>query len=59
MAGPAYPAIIGDGFWRKNQSLVALLGLCPLLATTTSATNGLGMGFATTTVLVLSNWSSP
>jgi electron transport complex protein RnfE len=55
MASPAYSAIIGDGFWRQNQALVALLGLCPMLATTTSATNGLGMGLATTTVLVLSN----
>lgn len=55
MASPAYSAIIGDGLWRQNQALVALLGLCPLLATTTSATNGLGMGMATTTVLVLSN----
>ncbi|MFZ1575053.1 MAG: electron transport complex subunit E [Chromatiaceae bacterium] len=55
MASPSYPAIIGDGFWRQNQALVALLGLCPMLATTTSATNGLGMGLATTTVLVLSN----
>jgi Na+-translocating ferredoxin:NAD+ oxidoreductase subunit E len=35
--------------------LVALLGLCPLLATTTSATNGLGMGLATTAVIVCSN----
>jgi Na+-translocating ferredoxin:NAD+ oxidoreductase subunit E len=50
-----YYNIIGDGFWRQNQALVALLGLCPMLATTTSATNGLGMGMATTTVLVLSN----
>jgi len=50
-----YWAIVGDGLWRNNQALVALLGLCPLLATTTSATNGLGMGLATTTVLVLSN----
>jgi len=55
MASPSYSAIVSDGFWRQNQALVALLGLCPLLATTTSATNGLGMGLATTTVLVLSN----
>jgi len=55
MAPPSYAAILGDGFWRQNQALVALLGLCPLLATTTSATNGLGMGLATTSVLVLSN----
>ena len=51
----AYGALVGDGLWTNNQALVALLGLCPLLATTTSATNGLGMGLATTAVLVLSN----
>lgn len=52
---PSYGRVIGDGFWSSNQALVALLGLCPLLATTTSATNGLGMGLATTAVLILSN----
>lgn len=56
MGSPStYAALVRDGLWRNNQALVALLGLCPLLATTTSATNGLGMGMATTTVLVLSN----
>lgn len=50
-----YGQIIGDGLWGNNQALVAMLGLCPLLATTTSATNGLGMGLATTAVLALSN----
>lgn len=50
-----YGDLVRDGLWTNNQALVALLGLCPLLATTTSATNGLGMGIATTTVLVLSN----
>lgn len=56
MSAPSgYGALVRDGLWRNNQALVALLGLCPLLATTTSATNGLGMGIATTTVLVLSN----
>ena len=56
MANPSgFAGIIGDGLWGNNQALVALLGLCPLLATTTSATNGLGMGLATTAVLVLSN----
>lgn len=54
-APPSYGRVIGDGFWSSNQALVALLGLCPLLATTTSATNGLGMGLATTAVLILSN----
>ncbi len=55
MAEKGYGSIIGDGLWSNNQALVAMLGLCPLLATTTTATNGLGMGLATTTVLVLSN----
>ena len=56
MAAPQpYGSIVGDGLWKNNQALVALLGLCPLLATTTSATNGLGMGLATTAVLILSN----
>ena len=55
MAEQGYGSIIGDGLWSNNQALVAMLGLCPLLAVTTTATNGLGMGLATTTVLVLSN----
>jgi electron transport complex protein RnfE len=55
MATKGYGSIVGDGLWNNNQALVAMLGLCPLLATTTTATNGLGMGLATTTVLVLSN----
>lgn len=55
MTDKPYRGIVGDGLWNNNQALVALLGLCPLLATTTSATNGLGMGLATTAVLVLSN----
>jgi electron transport complex protein RnfE len=55
MAEKGYGTLIGDGLWTNNQALVAMLGLCPLLAVTTTATNGLGMGLATTTVLVLSN----
>jgi electron transport complex protein RnfE len=51
----SYLDIVRDGLWNNNQSLVALLGMCPLLATTTSATNGLGMGIATTAVLTMSN----
>jgi electron transport complex protein RnfE len=50
-----YGRLVSDGLWGNNQALVALLGLCPLLATTTSATNGLGMGLATTAVLALSS----
>ena len=55
MSDASYGKIVRDGLWNNNQALVALLGLCPLLATTTSATNGLGMGLATTAVLVMSN----
>jgi electron transport complex protein RnfE len=55
MADVSYAKIVRDGLWNNNQALVALLGLCPLLATTTSATNGLGMGIATTAVLIMSN----
>ena len=54
-ASSGYGHLVGDGLWGNNQALVALLGLCPLLATTTSATNGLGMGLATTAVLALSS----
>ncbi len=43
------------GFFRENPVFVLLLGLCPSLGTTTSAINGLGMGLATTFVLVMAN----
>ncbi len=43
------------GFWYENAVFRLLLGLCPALAVTTSAENGLGMGLATTFVLVCSN----
>lgn len=44
-----------DGLWGSNPTLVMLIGMCPTLAVTTSAMNGLGMGLSTTVVLVLSN----
>jgi electron transport complex protein RnfE len=43
------------GFIQENPILVLLLGTCPTLGVTTSAINGLGMGLATTFVLVMSN----
>lgn len=43
------------GFLTENPVLVLLLGMCPTLGVTTSAMNGLGMGLATTFVLVASN----
>ena len=44
------------GLWRENPVLVLLLGTCPTLALTTKAANGIGMGLATTMVLVGSNF---
>ena len=43
------------GFLKENPTFVLLLGMCPTLATTTSAINGMSMGLATLFVLVLSN----
>ncbi len=43
------------GLWRENAVFRLVLGMCPTLAVTTSAENGLGMGLATTFVLVCSN----
>ncbi|HKK01711.1 MAG TPA: electron transport complex subunit E [Desulfuromonadales bacterium] len=43
------------GFWRENPSFKLVLGMCPTLAVTTSAINGVGMGLATAFVLVCSN----
>ncbi|MCW8836903.1 MAG: electron transport complex subunit E [Rhodospirillales bacterium] len=55
MAG--YRTIIRDGVWDNNVVFGQLLALCPLLAVTGTATNGLGMGLATTVVLVASGLS--
>ena len=45
------------GIIRENPTFVMLLGMCPTLGVTTSATNGLGMGVATLLVLILSNFA--
>jgi len=50
-----YRQIMRDGIWENNAVLVQMLALCPLLAVTSTATNGLGMGLATTAVLLASN----
>lgn len=50
-----YLKIIRNGLWTNNQALVALLGLCPLLAVTNNIVNAIGLGLATTFVLVASN----
>lgn len=48
-------AIVTKGIIKENPILVLILGTCPTLGTTTSAINGMGMGLATTAVLILSN----
>ena len=47
--------ILTNGLIKENPSFVLLLGMCPTLATTTSAINGLSMGLATMFVLICSN----
>jgi len=63
----AYRDILDDGLWRNNIVFSQILGMCPTMAVTTSGTNGLGMGLATTAVLLVANmiisslrhWISP
>ncbi len=47
--------VFTDGLLTNNPTFIQLLGMCPTLATTTSATNAIGMGLAATAVLILSN----
>lgn len=46
---------LNNGLVKENPTFVLMLGMCPTLAVTTSAINGLGMGLTTTVVLVMSN----
>ncbi|MGB5305008.1 MAG: electron transport complex subunit E [Gammaproteobacteria bacterium] len=55
MKDPTYAHILKEGLWNNNPGLVQLLGLCPLLAVTSNAINGLGLGLATLLTLVASN----
>ncbi len=50
-----YRHISEQGLWKNNVALVQLLGLCPLLAVTSTAANGIGLGLATLFTLVISN----
>lgn len=50
-----YKRIIKDGLWDNNGAFSMLLGMCPCMAMTTSATNGLGMGLATAVVMAASS----
>jgi Na+-translocating ferredoxin:NAD+ oxidoreductase subunit E len=47
--------IARNGLWKNNVALVQLLGLCPLLAVTSTTINGIGLGLATMMTLVISN----
>lgn len=55
MSEPSYSSIMKNGLWDNNIVLKQSLALCPLLAVTSSATNGLGLGLATMVVMVASN----
>lgn len=55
LINPALKEIALQGLWKNNPALVQILGLCPVLAVTNTAVNALGLGLATTLVLVLSN----
>jgi electron transport complex protein RnfE len=50
-----YGRIVRDGLWDNNGVLAMLLGMCPTMAMTTSATNGFGMGLATAAVMAASS----
>lgn len=50
-----YSDIINKGLWSNNPALVQLLGLCPLLAVSSSVVNALGLGLATLLVLTITN----
>ena len=55
MSNNDYQKISEQGLWKNNVALVQLLGLCPLLAVTNTAANGIGLGIATLVTLMLSN----
>ena len=56
MGGKKYLQIIKNGIIDENPTFAQVIGMCPVLAVTTSAVNGFGMGLATTAVLICSNF---
>ena len=56
MANSDYKTIMKDGLWDNNGVFSMLLGMCPSMAMTTSATNGFGMGLATAVVMAASSY---
>jgi electron transport complex protein RnfE len=55
MSDANYREIVWNGIWKNNAGIVALLGLCPLLAVSSTVVNGVGLGLATAIVMALSN----
>jgi len=55
MSDVNYREIIWSGIWKNNAGIVALLGLCPLLAVSSTVVNGVGLGLATAIVMAFSN----
>ena len=50
-----YVERLQNGLWKENPVLILMLGMCPALAVSTKASNGIGMGLSTMAVLILSN----
>ncbi len=55
MSRDEFKTIAGNGIWKQNTSLAQILGLCPLLAVTTNAVNGIMLSLATILVMAISN----
>ena len=55
MSDTSYQEIIRNGLWSQNTGLVQLLGLCPLLAVSSTVVNGVSLGIATALVMALAN----
>ncbi|HQT25931.1 MAG TPA: electron transport complex subunit E [Burkholderiales bacterium] len=55
MSEMSYGEIARNGLWKQNTGVVQLLGMCPLLAVSSSVVNGASLGIATLTVMALSN----
>ena len=52
-----FKTISGNGIWKQNTSIVQILGLCPLLAVTTNAVNGIMLSLATIIVMAISGFA--
>jgi Na+-translocating ferredoxin:NAD+ oxidoreductase subunit E len=55
MSDISYKQIIKNSVWTQNTGLVQILGMCPLLAISTTVVNGVGLGLATAMVMAFSN----